>query len=400
MLKEISTSEVRIGMFLHRLEGPWLDHPFWKTKFLIRDEADLTALRGSKIKSVWIDASKGLDVQASPAAPPVPAVPETTQVRSEDARRPIPVGEELAQAGQIVQRSHAFVVKIFKEARLGNAVDAEACLPVVAEIANSVARNPSALISLARMKTRDDYTYLHSVAVCALMISLARQLGLNEAQCREAGLAGLLHDVGKMAMPTEILNKPGQLTDAEFAVMKQHPVQGHDMLLAGAAVPAAALDVCLHHHERFDGTGYPHKLAGDKISLLARMGAVCDVYDAITSHRPYKQAWDAAGSIQRMAQWTGHFDPVIFQAFVRSIGIYPVGTLVRLQSGRLAVVIEQSSTKLTHPVVKLFYSTKAQMPIPVEILRLDAPHCSDKIVAKEDPEQLGFSNLNKLWMEA
>ena len=400
MLKEIETSEVRIGMFLHRLEGPWLDHPFWKTKFLIRDEADLTALRGSKIKSVWIDASKGLDVQASPAAPPVPAAPETTQVRSEDARRPIPVGEELAQAGQIVQRSHAFVVKIFKEARLGNAVDAEACLPVVAEIANSVARNPSALISLARMKTRDDYTYLHSVAVCALMISLARQLGLNEAQCREAGLAGLLHDVGKMAMPTEILNKPGQLTDAEFAVMKQHPVQGHDMLLAGAAVPAAALDVCLHHHERFDGTGYPHKLAGDKISLLARMGAVCDVYDAITSHRPYKQAWDAAGSIQRMAQWTGHFDPVIFQAFVRSIGIYPVGTLVRLQSGRLAVVIEQSSTKLTHPVVKLFYSTKAQMPIPVEILRLDAPHCSDKIVAKEDPEQLGFSNLNKLWMEA
>ncbi|MBV8468996.1 MAG: HD-GYP domain-containing protein [Burkholderiaceae bacterium] len=405
MLKEIATAEVRIGMYLQRLEGPWLDHPFWKTKFLIRDQADLNALRDSKIKTVWIDASKGLD--AAPAAAPALAgqaaadpAPPTPPAGAEAARRPLAVGEELARAGQIVQSSHAFVVNLFKEARLGHAVDADACVPMVAEIASSVARNPSALISLARLKTRDDYTYMHSVAVCALMISLANQLGLSEAQSREAGLAGLLHDVGKMAMPTAILNKPGQLTDAEFGVMKQHPVRGHAMLKTGDAVPAAALEVCLHHHERFDGSGYPDRLAGDRISLLARMGAVCDVYDAITSHRPYKQAWDAAGSIQRMAQWTGHFDPVIFQAFVRSIGIYPVGTLVRLQSGRLGVVIEQSASRLTHPVVKLFYSTKAQMPVPVEILHLDAPHCSDRIVAKEDPQALGFSNLNKLWMEA
>ncbi|MBV8125953.1 MAG: HD-GYP domain-containing protein, partial [Paucibacter sp.] len=386
MLKEIATAEVRIGMYLQRLEGPWLDHPFWKTKFLIRDQADLNALRDSKIKTVWIDASKGLD--AAPAAAPALAgqaaadpAPPTPPAGAEAARRPLAVGEELARAGQIVQSSHAFVVNLFKEARLGHAVDADACVPMVAEIASSVARNPSALISLARLKTRDDYTYMHSVAVCALMISLANQLGLSEAQSREAGLAGLLHDVGKMAMPTAILNKPGQLTDAEFGVMKQHPVRGHAMLKTGDAVPAAALEVCLHHHERFDGSGYPDRLAGDRISLLARMGAVCDVYDAITSHRPYKQAWDAAGSIQRMAQWTGHFDPVIFQAFVRSIGIYPVGTLVRLQSGRLGVVIEQSASRLTHPVVKLFYSTKAQMPVPVEILHLDAPRCSDRIVA-------------------
>jgi putative nucleotidyltransferase with HDIG domain len=204
---------------------------------------------------------------------------------------------------------------MFNEARLGKAVDTERCLPIVDEVAGSVARNPAAFMSLARLKNKDDYTYMHSVAVCALMVGLARQLGLNEEQTREAGLAGLLHDIGKMAMPLEILNKAGSLTDAEFDVIRSHPERGYEMLKGSEGVTEGALDVALHHHEKMDGTGYPHALAGDKLSLLARMGAVCDVYDAITSSRPYKAAWDPAGSIQRMAQWQGHFDSNVFSAF-------------------------------------------------------------------------------------
>jgi len=140
------------------------------------------------------------------------------------------------------------------------------------------------------------------------MVSLARQLGLSEDLVREAGLAGLLHDVGKMTMPVEVLNKPGSLTDAEFVVMRSHPERGHALLLAAGSIPASALDVCLHHHEKYDGSGYPYRLQGEAISLFARMGAVCDVYDAITSNRPYKKAWNPAESLARMAQWTGHFD--------------------------------------------------------------------------------------------
>lgn len=414
MLKKIPTSQVRLGMYLHGMEGSWLSHPFWKTKFVLTDPEDLRALQASGVPFCWIDSSLGLDVDgAKPAAPasasaqpaavaPVAAVPEAPAVvparpRPELSTAPASMGEELERATQVMQRSKRAVMSLFGEARLGKAIDAEQCLPLVEEVASSVVRNPSALISLARLKTKDDYTYMHSVAVCALMVSLARQMGLDEAQTRDAGLAGLLHDIGKMAMPLDVLNKPGALTDDEFAIMRDHPTRGFEMLKEGAAVSEGALDVALRHHEKMDGTGYPGKLKGEEISLLARMGAVCDVYDAITSNRPYKTAWDPAASLARMAQWAGHFDPRVFQAFVKCVGIYPVGTLVKLQSGKLAVVLEQNATALTAPRVRAFYSTKSQMPIPTQVLDLSSQGASDRIIGREDPATWGFQKLDELW---
>ena len=203
----------------------------------------------------------------------------------------------MQRAAQVLKRSKQQVTSLFNEARLGKAVDPQQCLPLVEQISASLARNGSALLSLARLKTSDEYTYMHSVAVCALMIAMARQLGLSEEHVREAGEAGLLHDIGKMAIPDAILNKPGKLTDAEFGTMRSHPEAGARMLLDCRQVSALVIDVCLHHHEKFDGSGYPHRLTGEQISLFARMGAVCDVYDAITSDRPYKKGWDPAEAL-------------------------------------------------------------------------------------------------------
>ena len=297
-----------------------------------------------------------------------------------------------------MMQSRAQVKSLFQEARMGRAVDAEACLPLVNEITSSVWRNPGALISLARLKTHDDYSYMHSVAVCALMVALSRQLGQSEAQARDAGMAGLLHDMGKAMMPLEVLNKPGKLTVAEFELIKSHPARGHELLLGGAA-PPMALDVCLHHHERPDGKGYPFGLAEGVLSLDAKMGAVCDVYDAITSNRPYKAGWDPADSISRMSEWSkaGQFDPKVFLAFLKSLGVYPVGSLVRMQSGRLAVVVDQSGAELLKPLVKVFFSTKSNMPIPVELLDTSAPSCNDRIVARESNAQWKFPHLDELW---
>jgi putative nucleotidyltransferase with HDIG domain len=287
---------------------------------------------------------------------------------------------------------------MFTEARLGKAVDASKCMPLVEDITGSVARNPSALVSLARLKTHDDYTYMHSVAVCALMVSLARQLGLDEAQTREAGLAGLLHDLGKSAMPLAVLNKPGKLTDAEFALMREHPQRGYDALRDVGTAGEATMDVVLHHHERMDGKGYPHGLAGEQISLLARMGAVCDVYDAVTSNRPYKEAWDPGEAVARMASWApAHLDPVVFQNFVKALGIYPIGSLVKLQSGRLAVVVEQNARVLTSPAVRVFFSTKSNVHITPELVDLASPHCADRIVGRESNKTWGFQKLDQLW---
>jgi putative nucleotidyltransferase with HDIG domain len=257
------------------------------------------------------------------------------------------------------------------------------------------------LISLARLKTADDYTYMHSVAVCALMVALARQLGLDEKETREAGMAGLLHDLGKALMPMEVLNKPGKLTDEEFAIIKTHPVEGHRLLVEGKTASATVLDVCLHHHEKVDGSGYPDRLPADRISLHAKMGAVCDVYDAITSNRPYKAGWDPAESIRKMTEWSkGHFDERVFQAFVKSIGIYPTGSLVKLTSGRLAVVVEQSEKSLLAPRVKAFFSTKSQVYIPPELIDLSRPGTTEKIVGREDAAKWGIKNLDELWAAA
>lgn len=393
MLKKISVDDLTVGMHLHAFCGSWMDHPFWRTKFVITDEKDIELVRGSIIREVWIDVEKGIDVPAGvacetlsadePPPPPAPPVPEKTTLV-----------EEAQRAAKICAKSKQAVVSMFQEVRMGKAIDTEQALPIVEEIAASVTRNPGAIISLARLKTADDYTYMHSVAVCALMVSLARQLNLDEKTTREAGLAGLMHDLGKAMIPNEILNKPGKLTDEEFDIIKTHPSEGHKLLLEGKGAGEIPLEVCLHHHEKMDGSGYPGRYKGEQITLYARMGAVCDVYDAITSNRPYKAGWDPAESIKRMAEWQGHFDPPIFQAFVKSLGIYPIGSFVRLNSGRLGVVIEQNAKSLLTPKVKVFFSSKSQAYIQPEIV--DLAH-RDKIVAREDPSKWGINDIAHYW---
>ena len=286
---------------------------------------------------------------------------------------------------------------LFSEARLGNAIKTDDCAHLVDDVVGSINRHPDALLSLLRLKTADEYTYLHSVAVCALMVGLGRQLGLNDSESREAGMAGMLHDLGKAAMPQEILNKPGKLTSTEFEIIQQHPIRGEEMLRAGGQASQGVLDVCRHHHERFDGKGYPDRLDGPQLSLLARMGAVCDVYDAVTSNRPYKNAWDPAHALSQMATWSGHFDVAVFRSFVRCIGIYPTGSLVRMTSGRLAIVLEQHPTELTRPRVKVFFSTKSGMPLEPKIIDLASSHVTEQIATREPAENWSFPYLTELW---
>jgi putative nucleotidyltransferase with HDIG domain len=400
-LKRISVEQLRLGMHVHEFCGSWMDHPFWRNAFLLDNANDLQTIRTTGIREVWIDTSKGLDVEGGHAEETVAAEVEATlsQVGTPDRRPPpVDITQEAARAARICAKSKQAVSSMFHEARMGNALNADDALPIVEEITTSVARNPGALISLARLKDKDDYTYMHSVAVCALMVSLARQLGLDDEQTRQAGLAGLLHDIGKMMIPPEILNKPGKLTDAEFETVKSHPAEGHKLLLEGSGISDIALDVCLHHHEKVDGSGYPEHLSDEQISLYAKMGAVCDVYDAITSNRPYKNGWEPAESIRKMAEWSkGHFDQRIFEAFVRSIGIYPVGSLVKLKSERLGVVIEQTDKSLLTPKVKVFFSIKSNARVQPEILDLSQPASKDKIVSHEDPVKWAIHDIHTLW---
>lgn len=391
MQRKIPISALRLGMYIEKLDGSWLKHPFWKSSFLLEEKNDLNTLKNSEISHVWIDTKKGDDLPAEkpesvqvvePEPEPEPDEPEKTSFE-----------DELNSARQTLEKARQVTTEMFQEARLGKSITTSEVAPLVNEVSQSVIRNPAAMLSLTRMKTKDDYTYMHSVAVCALMIALGKQLNY-QGDLQVLGTAGLLHDIGKMAMPEEVLNKPGKLTNEEFEIMKAHPRKGWEILTESFDVDEIVLDVCLHHHEKIDGSGYPDRLPEDSISLATRMGTVCDVYDAITSERCYKRAWQPAEALKKMAEWKNeNFDGAIFNTFVKTVGIYPTGTLLRLKSGRLAIVTEQSEQTLLKPSVKIFYSTTSKSQIPQKII--DLTRSQEIVVSIETPEAWGF-NLQRL----
>jgi putative nucleotidyltransferase with HDIG domain len=396
MLKKIHVRDIRIGMYIQELCGSWMDHPFWKKSFELTDPKELHTLQHCAVQEIWIDTDKGLDVESSAQVISTGDEKEKIELELQQAikstQKSVPrisIQEELDRARKLQAKSKAAVTSMFNEVRMGNALKISEAEPLVDEISQSISRNPEAFLNLVRLKNVDDYTYMHSVAVCALMIALGKQLGLSGQALKDAGMAGLLHDVGKMMIPGEVLNKPGKLTDEEFNIIKDHPRKGWEILNISQGANAVALDVCLHHHERVDGKGYPEQISGEDLTLFARMGAVCDVYDALTSNRCYKNGWEPAETIRKMAEWKdGHFDERVFHSFVKTIGIYPSGTLVKLKSGRLGVVVEQTEKSLLTPVVKIFFSTKANEPIMPEII--DLTKSPDSIANVEAAEKWGF----------
>ena len=401
MLKKINVRDLKLGMYLQEVCGSWMDHPFWKKSFELTDPKDLKTLTECDIHEVWIDTTKGLDIESIVVGLSEEDSQKEIDLKLQEAAQStaksiprISVHEELEQARKVHGKAKEAVTLMFQEVRMGKALQLDGFSLLIDDICQSITRNPEAFLSLSRLKNKDNYTYLHSVAVCALMIALGKQMGLEQSVLKDLGMAGLLHDIGKTLIPDEVLNKPGRLTDDEFNVVKNHPLRGWEILQGSEGVCEIAIDVCRHHHERVDGTGYPDKLSGEALSLFARMGAICDVYDAITSNRCYKVGWEPADAIRKMAEWQeGHFDKTVFHAFVKTIGIYPSGTLVKLKSTRLAVVIEQTEKNLLTPIVKVFFSTKSNMPMQPEII--DLSHSADSILNAEDPQKWGF-DLKKL----
>lgn len=324
--------QVRIGMYVKRLGGSFFRHPFWRKRFYLTSQADVDILRKCNIPYVEIDEELGCGPieEAVPAAEPesylVDQIGENVRRHKVSIPyRPITAASARSaaqrRAHRTVSQAKVVVGKLFDAARLGKAVPVKEALELVEEIDSMFESGEHMLLDVVRMKTADEYTHLHSVAVCALMLKLARHLGMPDDEARECGLAGLLHDVGKMRIPPEILHKPGRLTDDETTLVKTHSEQGYQILQDVAALPQVAMDVVRLHHEKMDGTGYPLALAGDDIPIAARMGAICDVYDALTSNRAYKEAWSPLKALSKMRSFNGHFDEDLLEAFAQSINL-------------------------------------------------------------------------------
>lgn len=373
MLHQISVSDLRPGMFVSAMDCSWLNNPFWRSRFPVKDVADIKRLVSAGIERVTIDDTRGLGLSL-PVADPVPPSSHAPEPPVVVERRAASRGrrsrqDEMARARETVERSKAAVARMFAEVRMGRAVNICDVTPVVDEITASIARDRSAMIGVTRLKDKNEYTYLHSIAVCALLVNLARQLGLPEDEVQQVGIGGLLHDIGKMTTPRALLEKPGALDTAERRIIEAHPAAGHRLLVEhGVGIGEIVLDICRHHHERIDGSGYPDGLSGEALSVHARMSAICDVYDAVTSQRPYKTPWSPADALRRMMAWEGHFDQRLLAAFVASIGIFPVDGLVRLHSNRLGIVLDGEGDGPTAPTVRVFYDVgEGGLIAPVDV---------------------------------
>lgn len=406
MIKKIRIEEVTTGMWVERLPGSWIERPFWRQSFLLTELKDLELIKKSGIPALWINTDKGRDTT------PVPVVQENAsdaksetpvkqpEMRQEDVMKlqRESVEAELEVAFPVCEKVREAVSSIYGMSQFGRVVQLEEALEIVEKMFESISRNRSALLSVIRLKSDMDYTYLHSVSVCGLMISLGYALELDEDSIKEAGLAGLLHDIGMMAVTPDIRFKKGALSEHEISLVRSHPIEGYKMLKDSGEFSEAVMDVCLHHHERLDGSGYPDQLIGDEISRLSRMAAICSTYDALTTERPYKKAMMSTDAIKEIFKRSVmHFDPTILEAFVKSVGIYPLGTLVRLKSDRLAIVVAQSQISLLKPDVKVFYSIKSQTRITPEIVCLSSLIARDEIISHEDAATWGLSNIDEMW---
>lgn len=302
--------------------------------------------------------------------------------------RPARRAEEFDRAREIVSIAKQAMENTFADARSGRPVNAKALLPIVDGIMSSLTRNTQAIPSIMRLKSAHEYTYLHSVAVCGLMVGLAQEMQFEPAVVRDIGLGGLLHDIGKAVLPVALLDKPGALTAAEQDMMRMHPKMGEKLLIEAGGIAATAIDVCVAHHERLDGTGYPHGLAADAISIPARMGAICDVYDALTSIRPYKARWSAAAAIDTMRSMPDQYDREILGHFVRMLGSFVPGALVRLRSDSLAVVLDDIGLDPLNPRVVAFHCAHRRQNLPWR--RVSTEH--DPIISVERADRWDFAS--------
>ena len=299
------------------------------------------------------------------------------------------------KAAALFNRSMKIARALFDGVRMGRTIEIQDALPVVDELTEAILQNRKTLLNVIRLKTKDQYTYFHSVAVCTLMLNMALHLGLDEDEARDFGLAGLLHDIGKMGVPEDILSKPGRLTDEEMAVMRTHPGLGYQLLSDVAEMPAVVLEAVYGHHEKIDGTGYPVGLKDAEITLAARLGAICDIYDALTSSRPYREPDAPADALAMMWSWQGHLDRKLLFSFMQSVGVFPTGVLVQLRTNRLGIVLPPRKRSVQSRVLA-FYCTRQREFLEPEIVAVDDTLAGDQVISIENPLHWAFENWTEL----
>lgn len=303
-------------------------------------------------------------------------------------------GREL-KIRRLYQEARELQGKFIRQLKAGEPIDITPLATVAEEMVDTMFTHGDAMLCLARIRAKDAYLMEHSMNVAILLANFGRYLALERSVLKELTLGGLLHDVGKIMTPDEVLNKPGKLTDEEFTVMRQHVVHSHDILSSTPGITATMLEVAANHHERLDGTGYPRHLKGDQLSLYTRMSGIVDVYDAVTADRVYKQGMQPTQAFRILLKGADHhFDRLLVTKFIKCMGVYPVGTLVQLSNQRLAIVMQRNPQEPLKPVVKVIYHAAQRHYLEVQWLDLAKSGVQESIESTVDPKEFGISLAN------
>lgn len=361
--RKVEIKDLKLGMYVTELDRPWLETRFMFQGFRIRSDRDVSRL-GETCEFVYIDEAKSyLPVEEKGKE----VAPQNFEVRPYETT----FEDEIHSARDIHHRAQEYTKRMFEDVRLGKNIDVLGTKELVADMVRSILRNPDALLLLSNLKDRDEYLAMHAINVTILALTLGRHLGLSRGRLNELGLGGLLHDVGEMRVPEDILHKEGSLSAEENKIMKAHTDHGLEILTATAGLPLSTREIAHAHHERMNGSGYPRGIVGDEITYLSKIVAIVDVYDAVTSKRVYGRRITSIDALKNMYNWRNElFDADMVEQFIQCLGIYPIGSVVELNSGEVGIVISVEPKSRLLPKLMLVRNSEKRPYFPPKILNL------------------------------
>ena len=405
MLVSLPISELQPGMFVDSVCKQRSDAKIKiKSRGMVRDQAIITQLLSRGVMELKIDFAQS-DIEVPEKYRPAPKqveskIPEKASrslikktVKSAVAEKSLK--QEFAKASQQFDQHSQQLKSLYNDLTIGVKLDVSLLNQVSNEIVDSVLRNSNAMAILSRLKDKDGYNWRHMINCTILMSVFAKYLGIKNEQIQQLALGAMLHDVGHTKLPQGIINKTENLNELEFKALKKHVVQSLGLVKGESGISPLVMDMILNHHERVDGSGYPRGLSGSKISKPAKMMAIVDVYDAMTSDRPHQNGEEPIHALRYLLANKHQFDAQLVQKFIKCLGVHPVGTIVRLTNDRLALVLEGNKQSPMKPKVKVFYNTKHKHHITGKDLDLHVFGDEIKVVASVRPSDYEL-NLSRL----
>ncbi|MGZ8241084.1 MAG: HD-GYP domain-containing protein [Methylobacter sp.] len=345
-------SQLTIGMYVVELDRPWLETSFPFQGFELKTKAEVQAVR-EICEYVYIDLTKHSKGAVAVTKQKQDTIHDFLRFGPPPQRLSL-FEKEIARAAEVYEATEVVVTDLMEKIAKGGDIDSKLAREAVASCINSVLHSPDAMLWMTQLKNRDKYTAQHSLNVCILSIVLGRHLNLSEIALHNVGLCGMMHDMGKMLIPLEILNKPGKLDPDEMQIMQAHTTLGYELLKSSQDMYPGAIDVALIHHERLDGKGYPRQIPPGSISYFAKIVSIVDIYDAITSDRVYQKGRTHLEATNILTNISGsQLDPMLVIKFIESLGVYPPGCIVAMTNGSIGIVVEVNEKIKLRPKIIL-----------------------------------------------